>query len=137
MVNRYNGSTMRTFKTQKSWILGKIYQIHQGGFADDIPVAIRDQRIWRLWDMFRRDTSLTIAAGDADNTTLKNYRKWHKANPARVDRVVASQYWGDKKDPAPVNLTRVCEQCSDEYTPNRSDSRYCSTKCRVAAHRGK
>ena len=29
----------------------------------------------------------------------------------------------------------VCANCGDEFTPARSDARYCSTRCRVAAHR--
>jgi hypothetical protein len=30
---------------------------------------------------------------------------------------------------------RVCERCGNEYEASRIDSRYCSTTCRVAAHR--
>ncbi|PBC57039.1 hypothetical protein CJ177_15815 [Rhodococcus sp. ACPA1] len=31
--------------------------------------------------------------------------------------------------------TVACAHCSGEFTPARSDARYCSTRCRVAAHR--
>ena len=30
---------------------------------------------------------------------------------------------------------RPCECCGQEYQPSRRDARYCSTRCRVAAHR--
>jgi hypothetical protein len=30
---------------------------------------------------------------------------------------------------------RACEQCGSTYTPRRSDSRFCSGRCRVAHHR--
>ena len=30
---------------------------------------------------------------------------------------------------------RECERCGNEYRASRADSRYCSTRCRVAAHR--
>ena len=29
----------------------------------------------------------------------------------------------------------ACENCGEPFTPRRSDARYCSTRCRVAAHR--
>jgi len=32
---------------------------------------------------------------------------------------------------------RACEHCGEEFTPKRSDARFCSVRCRVAAHRGK
>lgn len=32
---------------------------------------------------------------------------------------------------------RLCRQCGNEYMPTRRDSRYCSGKCRVAAHRAR
>src|ERR1035437_10840051 len=34
-------------------------------------------------------------------------------------------------------LARECRHCGNGYIPRRSDSRYCSTRCRVAAHRAK
>jgi hypothetical protein len=34
-----------------------------------------------------------------------------------------------------TDRTRVCEQCGESFTPSRSDARYCSGRCRVAAHR--
>ena len=30
-----------------------------------------------------------------------------------------------------------CSHCGQTYTPKRSDSVYCTSRCRVAAHRGK
>jgi hypothetical protein len=33
--------------------------------------------------------------------------------------------------------SRTCERCGNTYRAYRSDSRYCSTRCRVAAHRAK
>ncbi len=32
---------------------------------------------------------------------------------------------------------RLCAQCADAFEPARSDARYCSTRCRVAAHRAR
>ena len=34
-------------------------------------------------------------------------------------------------------LTQTCAHCSKTYTPKRSNSIYCTPKCRVAAHRAK
>jgi len=31
----------------------------------------------------------------------------------------------------------TCSHCGQSYEPKRSNSRYCSTKCRVAHHRAK
>ena len=30
---------------------------------------------------------------------------------------------------------RPCDRCGETFTPTRSDARYCSGRCRVAAHR--
>lgn len=32
-------------------------------------------------------------------------------------------------------VTRACEQCGTGYVPMRSDSRFCSPRCRLTAHR--
>lgn len=32
---------------------------------------------------------------------------------------------------------RICERCEQEFAPARADARYCSARCRVAAHRTK
>ena len=34
-------------------------------------------------------------------------------------------------------LTQTCAHCGQTYTPKRSNSVYCTSKCRVAAHRAK
>ena len=34
-------------------------------------------------------------------------------------------------------LTQTCAHCGKTYTPKRSDSLYCTPRCRVAAHRAK
>jgi endogenous inhibitor of DNA gyrase (YacG/DUF329 family) len=41
------------------------------------------------------------------------------------------------KQPRPhvEHQPRACEQCGASYTPHRSDSHFCSTRCRVAHHR--
>lgn len=44
------------------------------------------------------------------------------------------KYFGHTKA---KNLTVDCEHCSEPFVQKRSDSRYCSSKCRVAAHRAK
>jgi hypothetical protein len=31
----------------------------------------------------------------------------------------------------------LCERCGAAFTPRRADARYCSTRCRVAAHRAR
>jgi hypothetical protein len=35
----------------------------------------------------------------------------------------------------PDTRTRACARCGATFTPARSDARYCSARCRVAAHR--
>src|SRR5215203_1298838 len=39
------------------------------------------------------------------------------------------------KHHAKADPTRECEHCSQPFTPSRYDARYCSGRCRVAAHR--
>jgi len=34
-----------------------------------------------------------------------------------------------------TGVTPRCERCGEPFAPTRSDARYCSTACRVAAHR--
>jgi hypothetical protein len=34
-------------------------------------------------------------------------------------------------------LPRPCMRCGETFTPARSDARYCSGRCRVAAHRAR
>jgi hypothetical protein len=33
--------------------------------------------------------------------------------------------------------SRTCAQCGETFAPKRSDARFCSTRCRVAAHRAR
>ena len=33
------------------------------------------------------------------------------------------------------SVTKTCDECHSEYDATRASSRYCSTRCRVAAHR--
>lgn len=37
----------------------------------------------------------------------------------------------------PAPRIQACDHCGDNYTPPRTDSRYCSGRCRVAAHRAR
>jgi hypothetical protein len=37
----------------------------------------------------------------------------------------------------PIDRTKTCEHCDEAFTPKRADARFCSTKCRVAAHRAR
>jgi hypothetical protein len=80
------------------------------------------------------------------------------ANPRRFTRDWT--HWGDEKTPQPRtfcsencrrrvvdyeakakrqaargDLTRRCESCHEEFTPTRSDARYCSGACRQRSHR--
>ena len=36
-----------------------------------------------------------------------------------------------------VAVKGVCRQCGEEFPRRRTTARYCSTRCRMAAHRGK
>ena len=42
-----------------------------------------------------------------------------------------------RRGSALVLQDRPCLQCGSIFTPERSTARYCSTRCRVAAHRAK
>lgn len=35
----------------------------------------------------------------------------------------------------PTGFTRLCDSCGREYVAKRDTSRFCSSRCRVAAHR--
>jgi len=48
---------------------------------------------------------------------------------ALIDEVIR---WVDFE---PRGGPRKCEQCGKTFVPTRPYARYCSTKCRVAAHR--
>jgi len=137
---------MRKFKKQKSWILQGIYNTHytitHKPEVKDLPLAIKDKRVWRVWKMFCADTGVELPANDVDHLSpvkkakiLSGYLEWNSENKKRVYRVIASNYRGEQRDPEPVDLTRACDYCGNEYTPKRAGSRYCSTKCRVAGHR--
>jgi len=36
-----------------------------------------------------------------------------------------------------LQIERHCDRCGDPFVPTRSDARFCSDRCRVAAHRRK
>lgn len=40
-------------------------------------------------------------------------------------------------EPRSVTPTRTCNACKTHFTPRRSDARYCSGRCRTAAHRSR
>ena len=46
--------------------------------------------------------------------------------------VYSDRYFGHTKA---KNLTVDCEHCDEPFVQKRSDSRFCSSRCRVAAHR--
>jgi hypothetical protein len=43
--------------------------------------------------------------------------------------------WRARHPSEPTVHPNICDQCQKEFTSRRSDARYCSTRCRVAAHR--
>lgn len=50
----------------------------------------------------------------------------------------AGNRWKEKcpgPDPKPTP-TPTCQHCGEDFIPKRSDAKFCSSKCRVAAHRG-
>jgi hypothetical protein len=58
--------------------------------------------------------------------------KYHPACKREVDRLaaLARQTGSTRRD-----STRTCDHCGTEFQAKRSNARYCSTRCRVAAHR--
>jgi hypothetical protein len=54
----------------------------------------------------------------------------NQCNKVRRDK---TRIRGDRK---PADHTpKPCQHCGERFVPTRSDARYCSTRCRVAAHR--
>lgn len=64
-------------------------------------------------------------------------------------RMLASEAFGPSRFALPIKCegcrsqrikratreSRPCHQCGETFTPSRTDARYCSGRCRVAAHR--
>lgn len=71
-----------------------------------------------LWRYCRRGGHV-YWPGDALSTKCSESH----AKPRQKPRV--------QHDPMP------CAHCGEDFTPKRSDARYCSGKCRVAAHRAR
>lgn len=42
-----------------------------------------------------------------------------------------------RAEAAAARPARDCDRCGQSYIPTRTDARYCSTRCRVAAHRAR
>jgi hypothetical protein len=66
-----------------------------------------------------------------------------KVREMRASR--ANEYWTTyemlceecRATPPEPKPTRECERCGNEFTPGRSDARFCSGRCRVAHHRAR
>lgn len=86
----------------------------------------------------QRDGSLQCR--ECSTTDRRGYRwcpECRQAKPPaeffRDNWAQCSDCWDARLHPAPI--VNVCERCGAEFTPARRDARFCSGRCRVAAHR--
>ena len=62
--------------------------------------------------------------------TAKSFREFE---PDRID--AGRHQWCLECVAVDGDEARCCARCGSEFTPKRSDARFCSGRCRVAAHR--
>ena len=85
---------------------------------------------------------LITAAGDADAIAAtvppsqvgRTIRRLHRASYTLGGAMHALERLHGLSDRRTLHST-VCEVCLVAFAAERSDARYCSTRCRVAAHR--
>jgi hypothetical protein len=112
------------------------------------------QRIAPTWLLIDYDWSATMQAAEymphcsdivilprlkwfpGSNTTAKDNHAWYRFNIRHKSGPVLHNNRG-LGEVIPSRRTRVCEQCSKPYEPQRSSSRFCSQTCRQRAHRNR
>jgi DNA-directed RNA polymerase subunit RPC12/RpoP len=62
------------------------------------------------------------------------WRTWRCANCARLRR---NRLNADRRRLRGRYPVTVCARCGETFYPHRADARFCSTRCRVAAHRSR
>lgn len=55
------------------------------------------------------------------------HRRYHTCGSYRCEYLA--------RKPAVVHEIQPCDHCGEDFMPKRSDSRFCSVRCRVASHR--
>ncbi len=84
------------------------------------------------WDSFR-ERHIKCAACDAEITDYTN--RSGAIYCSDTCRTQSRSLHRQARYQAVTHDSIDCSHCSESFTPKRSDSRFCSTKCRVAAHR--
>jgi len=64
----------------------------------------------------------------------KDNAAWYRFEASHTSGPVLLQYRAEITSTAP---RRTCEQCGDRYSPQRSDSLFCSPRCRTRAYRSR
>lgn len=86
------------------------------------------------------ENSSTQAVAGGENTATKPADKpatGKDANSARYGDMLTQQGQGNSRFYRPEGFTRNCDHCGQKYTAKRDTSRFCSTNCRVAAHKAR
>ena len=61
---------------------------------------------------------------------------WYKrTSHCSAECTLKTQYQRMSEEKARLRKERPCPHCGETFKPKRSDARYCSTRCRVAAFR--
>lgn len=89
-------------------------------------------RWWDIWSV--ENVSYCAVCGEA----MVHAHALQKVCSERCKRARrASQVRQTRPSRAKEQQPTTCATCGDEFTPKRKTARFCSTKCRVAAHRAK
>jgi len=71
-------------------------------------------------------------------TRIVQVHRWHRfcSNTCKADHINQRRA-ASRPSRAKVKPAIDCGHCGESFTPARKDARFCSSKCRIAAHRGK
>lgn len=106
----------------------EVEQVFKAVRSDDYWVKVAGWERLRPLGWF--DISTCGGCGTAVIWDLKRSRWSYEPHPPCSEKCRSRMRRGPRQD-----LTRACEHCGEMFTPTRSDARFCSTRCRVAAHR--
>lgn len=102
------------------------------------------------WPLYKQglDSVHDVMMRESPVTVATNFRRWLAENPGRDCQYCGTRHWRPRAAfCSPLCATRawrgglsfgwdvICDHCGNHFHAGRSDARYCSGRCRVAAHR--
>lgn len=105
-------------------------QVHRAGWY--IPCSEDGRTLFCRWHAPQREYPSTNYKGEPFTARTTAYlwcrRGWHVTGERCGE---GAHITSRTRTPEP----RACQRCGETFTPTRSDARFCSARCRVAAHR--